>query len=180
METQETPFKAALRSGMIVGLISLVISYLVYFINATSMASSWMLLLVALSFVLVLVFGFKYRKELGGYIPFGAAFQFSFFTLIVAGIIGMFGQILLFEVIDPSLPEVLVDQQIQNTMEVMENFGAADAMSTEQIDEMKQGLLDRYSFAGQIKAFGFVLIFYAIIALILGAIIKRKEPTPSY
>ncbi|GGF40468.1 DUF4199 domain-containing protein [Echinicola rosea] len=180
METQETPFKAALRSGLIIGLISLVISYVVYFINATSLASSWMLLLLVLSFVLVLVFGFSYRKELGGYIPFGAAFQFSFFTLVVAGIVGLFGQLLLFQVIDPALPGVLADQQMQNTMEVMESFGAADAMSTEQIDEMKQGMLDGYTVGGQIKSFGFVLIFYAICALILGAIIKRKEPTPSY
>ncbi|QDH81389.1 DUF4199 domain-containing protein [Echinicola soli] len=180
METQETPFKAALRSGMILGLISLVISYLVYFVDATLFASSWMLLLVALTFVLVLVFGFSYRKELGGYISFGAAFQFSFLTLIIAGVIGMIGQLLLYMVIDPALPQVLADQQMQNTMEIMESFGASDAMSTEQMDEMKQGFLDGYTVGGQLKAFGFALIIYAIIALILGAIIKRKEPTSSY
>lgn len=83
-------------------------------------------------------------------------------------------------VIDPALPQVLADQQMENTMEIIESFGAADAMSTEQINEMKQGFLDAYSVGGQLKAFGFALIIYAILALIIGAIIKRKEPTQSY
>lgn len=149
METHETPFRAALRTGLVLGLMMMVIVYLIYFIEASLLASNWFgLAVLILYFALLLFFGFKYRKEVGGYLPFGSAFQFSFFTLIVAGIIGLVGNLLLYMVIDPALPQVLADQQMENTMEIIESFGAADAMSTEQINEMKQGFLDAYSVGG--------------------------------
>ncbi|MBD8490151.1 DUF4199 domain-containing protein [Echinicola sp. CAU 1574] len=181
METQETPFRAALRSGLIIGMIMLVITFLVYFID-TSMLTKWWFGLLALAIFcgLVIFFGTKYRNDIGGYINFGPAFQFAFITLVITGLISVVGNILLYQVIDPALPQVLADQQLENTMSMMESFGAGDSMSSEQIDEMKQGFEDAYTIGGQLKGFGIALIIYAILALILGAIIKKKDKSLSY
>jgi hypothetical protein len=40
---------------------------------------------------------------------------------------------------------------------------------------MKQDTMNNFTVMGQIKAFGIGIIFYAIIALILGAILKKKD-----
>lgn len=181
METQETPFRAALRSGLIVGLVMLAITYLIYFIDSSLLASGWLgLVVLVLYFIIVLVMGINYRKENGGYLAFGAAFQFAFITLVVAGIIGILGNIILYTVIDPALPQVLADQQLESTVELMEKFGGGNALSSEQLEEMRKGFVDGYSVMGQLKGFGIMLILDAIIALILGAIIKKKDKSLSF
>jgi hypothetical protein len=88
---------------------------------------------------------------------------------------------LLYQVIDPALPSVLAEQSVENTLEMMESFGAsADSMSAEQIDEMRNSISDGFSLMGQIKSFGFALIFYAILSLITGAILKKKDKSLDY
>ena len=83
--------------------------------------------------------------------------------------------------IDPSLPDVLADASVQNTLEIMESFGAnPDNMSTEQLDEMREATRNNFTLGGQIKNFGFGLIVYAIIALILGAILKKRDKSLDY
>jgi hypothetical protein len=93
---------------------------------------------------------------------FGPAFNFSFMTMVVAGIISQIGAFLLYNVVDPALPGIIVEQSLENTMDMMEKFGAADSMSTQQIDEMREGMAANYTVMGQIKAFGIALIIYAI------------------
>ncbi len=176
METQESPFNAGLKTGLIIGLVMLVITYLIYFVDSSLLVAGWYgLFALVVFFALVIFFGVRYRNDLGGYMDFGKAFQFSFITLIVTGIISMFGNLLLYHLIDPSLPEVLAEQQLENTMAMMEKFGGAGAMSSEQIDELRDGMLDGFTPWGQLKSFGFALIIYAILALILGAILKKKD-----
>jgi len=111
---------------------------------------------------------------------FGPAFNFSFIALVVAGLISQIGTALLYNVVDPALPGVLVEQTLENTMAMMEKIGAADAMSSDQIDEMRENAAAGFTPMGQIKAFGIGLIFYAIISLILGAIIKKRDKSLDY
>jgi uncharacterized protein (DUF2132 family) len=59
---------------------------------------------------------------------------------------------------------------------MMENFGASpDSLAPEVLDDMRKASASNFTLAGQLKAFGFGLIAYAIIALILGAILKKKD-----
>lgn len=110
MENENTPFKAGLNSGLILGLISVVLSYVIYFVDPSLLAAWYVGIGIMVLFIaLIVYFGIQYRTSIGGYMAFGAAFNFSFITLLVAGIIGLVGNILLFTVVDPALPNVLVD-----------------------------------------------------------------------
>jgi ABC-type multidrug transport system permease subunit len=40
---------------------------------------------------------------------------------------------------------------------------------------MRKATADSFTLMGQIKGFGFLLIFYAIVALILAAILKKRD-----
>jgi hypothetical protein len=107
---------------------------------------------------------------------FGTAFNFSFIAILISGLIGLFGQIILFQVVDPELPGVLADKSFQTTIEMMEKFGAsADSLPPDQLEKMKQDTMSNFTLTGQLKGFGIGIIFYAIIALILGAILKKKD-----
>jgi len=177
MEEQQSPFQAAIKPGITMGLVSLAVTFIAYFIDPTLLASGWFALVaIVIFFGLVIYFGREYRTDLGGYMSFGTAFNFSFIAILISGLIGLIGQILLFQVVDPELPGVLADQSFQTTIEMMEKFGAsADSLPPDQLEKMKQDTMSSFTLAGQLKAFGIGIIFYAIIALILGAILKKKD-----
>lgn len=178
----QTPFQAAVRPGITIGLISVVLTFLAYFIDSSLLAAGWFgLLSFVLFFILVIFFGRQYRNELGGFMTFGSAFNFSFITMVISGLISIIGTILLYQVIDPALPSVLADQVMENTLATMEKFGAsADDMPAEQLDEMRKSMEEGFSSSGQLKSFGFGLIFYAILSLITGAILKKRDKSLDY
>jgi len=182
MEQQTiSPSKAALKPGFVTGLIMLVITFLIYFIDYTYLVSAWYgFVSIIFFFGLVIYFGRQYRKEIGGFMTFGTAFQFAFVTLIIAGLVAMVGNILLYQVIHPGLSELLVKVQLENMMDMLDNFGAGDSLSSDQIKDMRTDMEEAYTFGGQIKSFGIALIIYAILSLILGAIIKKRDKSTDF
>lgn len=180
METASTPFQAAIKAGVITGLIMTVISFLCYFINYELLGATWLSVASFLIYCgLIIFFGTEYRKELGGFMNFGTAFQFTFISLIIMMVVTIFGNMLLFLVLDPGLGERMADLNMENTLTMMDSFGAAE-LSSDQMDEMRKGFSEAYTAWGMIKGAGILLIFYAILALILGAIIKKKDNSLDY
>jgi hypothetical protein len=173
----QSPIQSAVRPGIILGLVSLVLTYVAYFIDSSYLASGYFgLVALVLFFALIIYFGKEYRNELGGFMTFGAAFNFSFFAILISGLIGLIGSLLLFHVIDPSLPQVLGEITFESQLEMMEKFGASpDSLAPEVLDDMREASASNFTLLGQLKGFGFGLIAYAIIALILGAILKKKD-----
>ena len=116
----------------------------------------------------------QYRELTGGYLSFKKAYIYSFLAFVVAGILGLVFNIFLFHVIDPDLPEMISDAIVEQTVEMMEGFGANQEVIDQAIEDADTAA--SFTLIGQIKSFGMVLIFYALMSLISGAIIKRKEP----
>lgn len=180
-EEVSSPFQAALKAGVVIGLVTLVIYYLAYFINVEIISSMWIgFVMLAISLGLVIYFGIDFRKDLGGYMSFGVAFQFVFITFVISGLISTLGNILLFQVIDPALPGVLADAQLESTMALMDKMGRGNLITSDQMAEMRTSFVESRSAMGLIKAFGISLVIYAILALILGAIIKRRDKSLDY
>ncbi|RIW13923.1 DUF4199 domain-containing protein [Algoriphagus lacus] len=177
MEEQESPFQASVKPGLTIGLVTLVLTYIAYFIDSSLLASAWFgLVALVVFFVLIIFFGKQYRSDLGGFMSFGTAFNFSFITMIISGLVTLVGQILLYHVIDPSLPQVLGELSFEAGLNMMESFGQnPDDLAPEMLDEMKANAESNYTLTGQLKNFGFGLIAYAIIALILAAILKKRD-----
>ncbi|SFT99881.1 Protein of unknown function [Algoriphagus locisalis] len=182
MEEQQSPFQAAIKPGLTIGLVSLALTFVAYFIDSTLLGSAWFgLVALVLFFVLIIYFGKQYRTEIGGFMSFGTAFNFSFITMVISGLVGLIGQVLLFHVVDPSLAGVLADQAFETQMSMMESFGQdPDAMDPAVLEEMKSSTAKGFTLSGQLMNFGFGLIVYAIIALILGAILKKRDKSLDY
>ncbi len=183
MENQtHTPFQAAVTPGLIMGLVAFAITYVAYFIDSSLLASGYFALIsLVVFFALVIYFGSKYRTDLGGFMSFGTAFNFSFISIVISGLISLVGQVFLFQVIDPSLPDVLADITFENSLKMMESFGQnPDTLPTEALDKIREQAAGSFTLGGQIKNFGFGLIGFAIIALILAAILKKRDKSLDY
>lgn len=169
--------KHALKSGIIYGIVGIIVTILLYVIDPTYLVAWWALvvfLILAIGFVSY--FGIQYRNDNGGYMTFGKAWIYSIQVFILAGILGTLFQITLYQVIDPELPDILVEAQIENQRSMLSGFGMPEDQMEEAIEQAREGIEDGVTPAGMAKGFLFALIFYAIGSLITGAIIKKKEP----
>jgi hypothetical protein len=181
--TQETTvqgqdlFKHALRFGAIMGGISIVITLLIYAIDYTLMAGfSFGILMLVYSLGMVIYGGINYRKEIGGYLSYGKAFQHGYVTMLVAGILGTVFSILLYTVIDPDLPQNLTDAIVANTESMMQRFGAPEEAIETQLDELRRDTPARFSALGVLKQFGWGLLIYAVISAITSLFVRRNPP----
>ncbi|WP_420318032.1 DUF4199 domain-containing protein [Ekhidna sp.] len=166
----------AIKSGLIVGVIGIVLTLLIYIVNASLLVSMWMFLFLLVFIVLVCYFGIQHRNEIGGYMSFGKAWVYSMQVFIAAGILSTIFNILLYNVIDPELPQLLADQSVENAESMMRNFGMPEDQMDEALEKTRVDTLDRLSVSGTLIGFLWGLIIYAIFSLITGAIIKKKEP----
>jgi hypothetical protein len=171
--------KESVKSGLLLGVISIAITMLVYVIDTELMVKWWFgLLSLGLSIFLVSYFGIKYRKEeAGGFLSFGKAYVYSFTVIVVSAIVSTLFTFLLYSVIDPDLPQVLADASYEQSLEMMRSFGAdPDSMDDDALDKIREQADNQFSSAGRAKGLIWILVGSVIISLITGAIIKKKEP----
>ncbi|HKK74105.1 MAG TPA: DUF4199 domain-containing protein [Saprospiraceae bacterium] len=174
-----SPWPFALRYGLIIGLIGIVLGLILYLMMGTGgdfPDNAWIYfsLIGLLSFVIGivgLVLSAKaYRKALGGFISFNKAFQAAFFTGLVVIGVSLVWQIFNETVLVPDM-EAYSEQMARM---FMEPFG----MPPEQIDEALDAQRPMYKGLGRSMlntVFGGG-IFYTIVALIVGATVKKTQP----
>ncbi len=170
-EQAKSPFwKPALIYGAILGLVSVFISLVFYFIGmATVNWTNWVNLLVGI--VLLVYLMIQYRNvHLGGYASFGQIFVMVLVSAgIVSTIIGALYQYLLFTVIDPGL----VDQiRIAAEEKIMSNSRIPESMYDDIMEKMEK----RMNVGYMVKmALIFGPIVNAIIGLIIAAFLKKEK-----
>lgn len=175
--TTPTLMNNAVKHGGILGIISIALT-LVFYVVDYSLLASWKVGLF--SFAIFLGYGIYagigYRKEIGGYLSFGKAFQHGFLIFAFSALISTVFNILLYTVIDPELPQKVTEVAMQNTEEMMEGFGMPEDKMEEALDKARKDTEERYTVSGLAMGYVWILIFCAVFALISGAIVKRKEP----
>lgn len=161
--------------GLILGLFVTVTTTLVYVIDITLFTASWY---GVLSMAIIIVFGayaaIQAKKKQGGFLTFKETFT-SFFVAVLVGLsISTLFSVLLFNVIDVEAKQIISDNVIKITVDMMEKFGAKPADINEIVKEMQK--TDSFGVAGQLKGFAFNIIIYSIIGLITALIIRRERP----
>jgi hypothetical protein len=94
----------------------------------------------------------------------------------VAGLVTQTFTYLLFNVIDADLTELATNAALENTEAMMEKFNVPDEEIDKALQNTETQMANQYTLVGVIKAYLYGIIIYAIISLITGAIIKRKNP----
>lgn len=164
----------SIKWGVILGLASTIITLLIYLIDVTLFIKPWILILtIAVSATIIIYGGFDYRKQLGGFMTYGQAFLHAFVVLLIGGFIGSIFRYLLFNVIDPQAAQVLIDASMEMSMKMMEALGASG--NTEAMDEMAASAQATYSLSGIAMGYLWSIIWYVIVAAIVGLITKKKN-----
>jgi len=174
-EQAKAPFwKPALIYGAILGLVSVFISLVFYFIGmATVNWTNWVNMLVGIALLVYLMIQYR-NVHLGGYASFGQIFLMVLVSAgIVSTIIGALYQYLLFTVIDPGL----VDQiRIVAEEKIMSNSRIPESMYDDILEKMEK----RMTVGRMVKmALIFGPIFNALIGLVVAAFIKKEEDITS-
>ena len=176
MENQ-SPAQNAIRWGLIWGVVSIIIALLVYIVDITLFVKWWFgLLLLGISVAYVIYAGINYRQSVGNHIKFGKAWIHSFVTLAIAGLLGTLFNIALFGFIDPDAAETLKEATVQMSVDMAESFGATGAALDQAEAQAREQAEGQYTLVGSFKQYGWGLLMYAIFSLIVGAIVKKKDP----
>ena len=179
MERASLLTKLSAKNGLIISAVTIVISLTMYFIDPLmAYTSFWVGILLFVVFIGLLVYaGITIRKEVGGYWTFGEAFKsFLVMALILAALSTLYNVVLM-AVIDPSLPETAGAVLDENSRAMMAKFGMDEDKIEEAVAQSGSNV-DRLKITPKnvVTSFGAMLAVYAVIALIMAAILKKKEP----
>lgn len=177
-EATPTPLiNHAAKFGGILAACSIVLVILIYIVDLSLLATfKFLFLAIVLGLGIVIWGGIDYRKELGGFMPYGKALVYSFAVLAISGVISTLFNLVLYNFVDPDLPQKMVDAISTNTEEMMRNFGAPQDRIDETLDQMKIDLPKQFSNVGLLLGFAKQTIWWAVISLITGLFIRKNQP----
>jgi hypothetical protein len=178
MENQSTLQQHAIRWGVIIAIINIVIYTVFYAIDVSMLVSSWIgITQFAILVGLIIYAGIDFRKLSGGFLAFKQAFVHAFVIMIISGLIGLVYRYILFGLIDPGAVDAMVEATINNTVAIMERFGVAGSDEMDKaMEAAEMGIREGFTLGGMLKGFLWSILFYAIGAAIVGAIVKKNEP----
>lgn len=172
---EQTTKSDTINYGLYLGAFTSLITVVVYGIDINLFTAPWLGIVL---FIVVVAFGaisaIKSRKLLGGFISFKQAFSSYFITIAVGTLISSIVGIVIFTYIDPEAAIYLNEQVLILTKETMERIGLPQEAIIAAIEEASKK--DNFSLGAQTQAFVFRLVFYAVIGLIVGLIIKKTDP----
>ncbi|MDO5977729.1 DUF4199 domain-containing protein [Flavivirga spongiicola] len=166
----------AINHGLYLGIALSLFTLIGYAINLGLLVNYWvMLLILPLS---IIIFGIistsKIKGKFDGFLSFKEAFSSFFITVAIGVIVSTLVSIIIFNFIDPDAAIETKEILITNTENFMRGMNApleAIAESVEQIENQ-----DTFSLGAQFKSLAQSLVFFAIIGLIVAAVMKKNNP----
>ncbi len=167
--------KNAVPFGVALGLLSVLITGFIYVFDINLFLSGWVTFfkIIVYSAIIIVLLN-KTKKELGGYMSFKEAFSTFFYAAVIGIVIATTFDIILFNLIDPSLKDSLKEITINFTVELLEKFKTPTTEIKKAVEEIKN--TDQFSILQQIKGLFTYFLFAAIFGLIFSAIFKKDKP----
>ncbi len=167
--------KIASQLGLFLGLALIVLTSIAYAVDLNLFTKWWygvgiMFLVVSFGCVAAV----RTKKAAGGFLGFKETFISYFITVVVGVAIYTAYSILLFNVIDPEAKDIITENVIKYTIDMMQGFGAKPADINKIVEDMKN--TDNFGFVGQAKGLIWNILIYSVIGLIAALIIKREKP----
>ncbi len=172
----------SMKNGLFIGLISVVLSFVIWVVDPLMMftnTSVGLIIGIVVPIILLVMMGIDVRKKIGGYWTFGEAFKslmiMCFFSLILTTLYSF----ILFKFIDPALPAKANAAILDSLSAKLSKMG----LEQSKIDEVSKPFLNgeneakmQPTLVNMARNFAIGLISYAIMALIIAAIIKKQPP----
>lgn len=166
--------KNGINYGIIIGIISILITAAIYAIDLKLFVNMWLgLSIIAIFIAIGVILVSKTKKQLNGLITFKEAFTVYFMAAVIGATMSVLFNILLFNVIDTDAKDTLNQLAVETSVEMMKKFGAPTSEITKQAAEMQSN--DNYSAANLLKGLIFNFVFSAIFGALLALIFRNKS-----
>ena len=158
--------------GLILGVISILLSVLNYVVGSNMFQPHWSMQLVGfLILIAIIVYGLKeFKKHNQGFLKLGEAIKIGIGITLVSSILGVLYFVIFTQVIEPTYFEQYIDFQRETALEQ----GNASAEQIDQSLEMSKPFMNTGFFVGIQIVVG--LFFGFIVSLISGLIMKKENP----
>jgi hypothetical protein len=177
METKNSLFISALKTGFIIGSVGIIFFMILYIggIKYVGIMKPILLMLLgfSLSIVLLVIYLKKYRTDIGGFISFRDAFLYGLVALIVSAFISSIFSFLFNQFFDPEYMRSTIEAQ----KDYMENYLSgkiSDEQIQESLDKIDEGM-NKSNIKQSLNSLLGGSVFALIVSLIIGAIMKRKK-----
>ncbi|WP_395043767.1 DUF4199 domain-containing protein [Flavobacterium sp.] len=165
--------KNAINYGLIIGSFSILLTTIIYSLNVELFLSGWISFFkITVYLTLFILLLSKTKKELKGIFTFKDAFTTYFIASVIGILLATLFEIILFNLIDPSLKETLKEMSIKFTAELLEKFGTPTSEINKAISEIEK--TDQFSLMKQVQGLFMYFLIAAIFGFILAAIFKSK------
>jgi hypothetical protein len=172
VKSSAVPYNQAAIYGLINAGVAIVFTVILYLGGAKMFVSPIAYVGVVLPIVVCVIGGLQIRKQ-QGYLEFGDALKVTFLILVIGSFIATIFHFILFNYIDVPFRQALAQETAEKAAELMRKFGASE----EKIDQAVQDTLSKnnYTVGRLLLGFVFGCIWWFIVALVVSAIIKRKQ-----
>ena len=178
MEQQSTSiWKSAFTYGIYLGIISILLSVIIWaggLIESMGLFGGAIIgiLSLVLTFILLFIFAKSYRnKECGGFISFGVVLKFTFLAVIISTIISIIYNYIFHSFIAPEYMENLMAVMQEKTMIFMESKGVPESQMDKALEKFQE-IPSIWKTPRQTALSG--IIAGGILSLIVSAIVKKN------
>jgi len=180
MEKKSSLLQFTMTYGAILGVVSIIISLLLYISGFMPFNIKRLLLIGLISIIIMIVFivrGTKsYRdKVLEGSISYGQALMVGLLIVVFATILSSFYNLIFNLFIDPEYNNRLLEATKNWTYDFMNNMGVPDAQIEEQIERIEKQQANATPMKSFFQSIYFSVIFGFILSLITSAFIKKAR-----
>ena len=163
----------ATRLGLIAAAISIGYNLVAYIVDLTLMTNVWFgIILWVVTIGLMVASAIQAKKALGGFIEFRDAFGAFMITYLLHAALSTLFVIILFNVVDTDAAARLNEITIEASVGMMEKFGAPEEAIDQSIEQLES--TNTFGVWPQVRGFLTGIIVYAVIGLIVAAIVKKK------
>lgn len=169
----------AIKNGIIMATVSLVIFLLVNYVLPDMMGSTLLSILnIVVGISLAVFFSLDMRKKAGGYWTFSEALLHIFMMFLVSAAIVYVFTILFGKFIDTTYPERMKELIAGKTENMLANLGVDESKMDEMMAVQNSQMESQFNptFFQSIVGFGIQAIMYGIGAMIFAAIFKKNRP----
>jgi hypothetical protein len=174
---QPSMLSHGVKWGLITASIGIILTIIWYVVDY-ALLGDWKigLLSIAIYIGLLIYTGITYRNEVGGFLSYGKAFQYTMIVVIVSGIVTTIFNLLLYQVINPELGAMVTDAAVQNQEEMMRSMGAPESSIEQGVADARTRMENQFTVGGQLLGTAFILGGGAILALLTSLVVRKNQP----
>lgn len=177
--TLENLNKSATNNGLIVGILSIVIGVVTYYVFPSLLGSMLFGIgTLIVSMLIYIFFTLDLRKKIGGFWTFREALRGIFLMAFVAGLLYSVFNYIFYKFIEPEAFDKIAAYMESGMTKTFENMGMDQEKIDEAVSKQIEGVQAQYqpTFAQFFKNIGISVIVQFVMSLIFAAIFKREKP----